>query len=404
MKQHLLGSFRVAAFLAAAVIQSNVTRADDAPPVQPAGAAPARIEGGKIQFDSTSFDFDKAIGGSAVRHDFYFTNTGNATLRIVSVNTSCGCTTAGEWTREVAPGGSGKIPLQFNSGNFSGPVTKTATVMSTDAATPSVTLMIKGNVWRPLEVNPPVAMLNVNSELVSNATATVHIINHTPEPLEVFEPTAGNAQFAVELRTNTPGKAFDVIVRTVPPLNIVNPHGVISVRTSSSNNALVTFNAMCVVQPSIAVVPQRIMVSETLLTNDWTTKAVIKSGLNSLLKLSNPAVNVPGARAELREIEPGKQFEVTVVLPKQTLDAKNPELVLTSNFNGYETVHVPIIVSGPNTPIGQGVPLTGRASRYLNSPEGRRALTETEPTPEEIEGAGDADETPAKPEQTPAPK
>ena len=402
MKHYMLRSFRVAAFLAVGVFQFNAARAGDVPVAAPAGTA--RVEGGTIRFDSTSFEFDKVIGGQPVRHDFFFTNTGSATLRIVSVNTSCGCTTAGEWTREVAPGGSGKIPLQFNSGNFSGPITKTATVTSTDPATPSVSLQIKGSVWRPLEVNPPVAMLSVNSELVSNATATVHIINHAPEPLEVFEPVSGNPQFAVELRTNTPGKAFDVIVRTVPPLNIANPHGVISVRTSSTNNAVVTFNAQSVVRPSIVVAPQRIFVPQAALTNDWTTKAIIHSGLNSPLKLSSPTVNVPGARAELKEIEPGKQFEVTLVLPKATLEAKNPELVLKSNFTGYDTVHVPIIVSGPNTPIGQGVALTGRASRFLNSPEGRRALSEAEPTPEEIEGATEVDEKPATPEPATAPK
>src|SRR5436190_12650548 len=73
--------------------------------------APAAAGVPKIQFASTVFDFDKVVGGLSVRHDYYFTNLGTATLKITSVNTSCGCTTAAEWTREVPPGGTGNIPL-----------------------------------------------------------------------------------------------------------------------------------------------------------------------------------------------------------------------------------------------------------------------------------------------------
>jgi hypothetical protein len=171
---------------------------------------------------------------------------------------------------------------------------------------------------------------------------------------------------------------------------------------------VLSFNAMCVVQPSVSTVPPRIFVPEAALTNEWSTKVAILSGLNSKLVLSNPRVNVPGGRAELKEVEPGKRFEVTLTLPKATLEAKNAELSLTSNFSGYETVHVPIIVSGPATPIGQGVALTGRASRFLNSPEGRRALENREPSPEEVSGEPDPDEDdkPAKPAapESPSPK
>jgi hypothetical protein len=343
---------------------------------------PAATNGtAKIQFASTVFDFEKVVGGQSVKHDFYFTNVGSSVLKITSVNAACGCTTAGEWTREVAPGAAGSIPLQFNSGNFSGGVTKTATVGCNDPASPTVILQIKGTVWRPIEVTPSMAMLHVNSELVSNATAVVRITNHAPDPVAVFEPVSSNPQFTAEVRTNGAGKLFEVVVRTVPPLNIANPHGTITLKTSLTNMPVITISAMSVVQPPISVNPPRVIVQSALLASNWTSKVTLRNGMNRPLQLSDAAINVPGATAELRETEPGRAFEVTLVVPPAARDASAPALTLKSNFADHQAVHVPIQVIGPNSAVtAQGIPLTARASRFLNSPEGRRAL---EPKPED---------------------
>jgi len=386
--------------LTAVVAMPSGLRAADGPAAVPLVATNAA----RIQWAETIFDFDKVIGGEPVRHDYYFTNTGNAVLKINSVNTSCGCTTAGEWTREVAPGGVGKIPVQFNSGNFSGKITKTATVTCNDAATPSVMLQIKGNVWRPVEISPQLAILNVNAELVSNATAVVRIVNHAPEPLAVYAPSSSNPQFAAEVRTNTPGQLFEVVVHSVPPLNFANPNGTITLKTSATNLPVLTFSAMCVVQPAVSVNPPRVVIQEAQLTNDWTGKFTIRSGLNRPLTLTYAAVNVPGGRADLHEVEAGRVFEVAIVVPPAARDVLQPlELTLKSNFPEYETVHVPILlVNASNAFTAQGIPMTARANRFLSSPEGRRAL---EPKPDEyLPSDDDAEDLKDAVPPVPAPK
>jgi hypothetical protein len=344
--------------------------ATNTPAAAPAGGKP------QIQFAKLVHDFERIMGGESVRHDFYFTNTGTASLRIISVNATCGCTTAAEWTREVAPGGVGVIPLKFNSGNFSGAVTKTASVGTTDPDKPLVTLQIKATVWRPVEIAPSVVMLNVNSELVSNATAVVRITNHASEPLEVFEPISSNPQFAAELRTNAPGKLFEVVVRSVPPLNIANPHGQITVKTSSTNTPTLSVTAMCVVQPSIGINPPRAVIHEAQLTNEVTMKISLRNGMNRPMQLSDAVVNVPGARVTLREVEVARAYEATLVLPAGARDGNAPaEITIKSNFPDYDLVRIPILfVNSANAVNAQGVPLTSRASRFLATPEGRRIL------------------------------
>src|SRR5688572_2263781 len=113
----------------------------------------------KIQFQATNYDFGKLSSGQAARHDFVFTNVGNAVLEITGVRPSCGCTAAGEWSKTVEPGKTGIIPLQFNSAGFSGTVVKTATVTCNDPASPSLTLQLSGNVWREIDAVPQFAVL-----------------------------------------------------------------------------------------------------------------------------------------------------------------------------------------------------------------------------------------------------
>src|SRR5689334_17654264 len=97
------------------------------------GVGPTNGTGPRIQFASTVYDFGRALVGEQVRYDFIFTNTGDDVLKISGVYPGCGCTTAGNWSREVTPGNTGIIPLQFNTSHFGGQtVTKVTTVVCND--------------------------------------------------------------------------------------------------------------------------------------------------------------------------------------------------------------------------------------------------------------------------------
>src|SRR5580765_6687574 len=128
----------------------------------------------RIQFEAIIFDFGKVQPTDHPQHDFIFTNTGSAMLEIKDVKPGCGCTTAGAWDREVAPGKTGKIPLQFNPANFSGPVYKSATVTCNDPVQGTYNLQFQANVWRPIDMQPQYAyFLPVEGE-ETNETKVIH--------------------------------------------------------------------------------------------------------------------------------------------------------------------------------------------------------------------------------------
>src|SRR5258708_18573004 len=70
----------------------------------PAAAAATTATGPKISFAAPQYDFGKAKAGEPVKHTYLFPNTCHAMLILSHVQPSCGCTTAGEWSRETAAG------------------------------------------------------------------------------------------------------------------------------------------------------------------------------------------------------------------------------------------------------------------------------------------------------------
>ncbi len=71
--------------------------------------------GPEMKFEHSEHSFGKvAEKGGKVSHIYPFTNTGNAPLVILSVETSCGCTKATFDKKPVLPGGSGQITITYD--------------------------------------------------------------------------------------------------------------------------------------------------------------------------------------------------------------------------------------------------------------------------------------------------
>ena len=63
----------------------------------------ARQKGPSIEFDGITRDVGKVADGDVIHQVFKFTNKGDATLDILSVTPSCGCTSAVPSPSKIAP-------------------------------------------------------------------------------------------------------------------------------------------------------------------------------------------------------------------------------------------------------------------------------------------------------------
>lgn len=311
-----------------------------------AGAAPAvGVSGPKIVFATPVHDFGQIKGGEAVKYTYVFTNVGGAMLQVSNVQASCGCTTAGEWTRQVEPGKTGSIPIQFNSGGFSGQVGKSITVTCNDPNQPTLVLQIKGTIWKPIDVTPQFAVMHANAENVADAKVTVRIVNNEEQPLTLSEPESSNPLFAAELKAKQPGKEIELLIKGVPQTNMSNLQGQITMKTSSSNAPALTVTAMIVMQPVLNVTPPQINLPAERLTNSLSSSVSIRYSGTMVMTLSDPAVSAKGVDVQLKENEPGRLFTLTLTFPAgfEIAGGQKAEVTVKSNHPQFPIIRVPII-------------------------------------------------------------
>ena len=221
----------------------------------------------RIQFVHTTNDFGWVVAGALLKHDFIFTNTGTAPLRITDVKANCGCTTAGEWSREVLPGQTGVIPLQFQTPKLDLLTVKEATVSCNDSNQPLVRLELRATLWRPVAVEPEWVVLNVTNRLVTEQTEVVRIVNQEPTTLILSAPVGDNRLFEATLKTNIPGREYELHIRSVPPLGNSPLSGHFILQTSSTNQPEIRVGAYLQMLSSTTVPPVKAQLE--LGTESW---------------------------------------------------------------------------------------------------------------------------------------
>jgi uncharacterized protein DUF1573 len=100
-----------------------------------------------IDYGTVSKETDSGI------RSFEFKNTGDAPLKIINVQSTCGCTVPSKPTEEIMPGKTGKIDVKYNMNP--GAIRKTITVESNavNVEGGKIALKIKGEVIAKKEVN-----------------------------------------------------------------------------------------------------------------------------------------------------------------------------------------------------------------------------------------------------------
>lgn len=317
------------------------------PTSAPAAAAAASTNGlgPRIQFATPVYDFGRVRSGEPVKYTYVFTNTGDRMLIINSVQPGCGCTSAGEWTKQVEPGKTGSIPIQFNTMGYSTAVQKMITVAcNITSQPPLVYLQLKGTVYKPFDINPPWAMLNVSPD-AGTASLVVSITNNTEDPLILSAPTCNNRIFSAQLITNHPGKAYQVKVSTVPPLSTGSVQGQILLKTTWTNTPVITLTVMANVQPAVMVIPTYMTLAPGPLPNAVTNSVTIQNNSTNRLTLFDPVVNVPGVEAMIRDLVPGKSFAAMLAFPQgfQAPPGQQVELSVKSSNPNYPVVKVPVM-------------------------------------------------------------
>jgi hypothetical protein len=303
------------------------------------------------QFSETVFDFGKIKPGALQRHDFTVTNTGGATLVISAVEPGCGCTTAEAWDREIAPGKSGKIPIQFNPANFNGHVAKAISITCNDRARPNPVLEIQATVWRPLDVQPAfITFLPVENE-PDRETKIARIVNNADAPVSLEVSPSTNPRFQLELTPVRDGREFELRVSYDSAVTAGDLNTAVTIKTSNPEQPTLSLTAFAMPQPAVAIVPGTIQLPAGRLDASYSFNLVIRNNSHTPLAVTAPATNLAGAVLRLTEAEPGKLFYLNLSCPEGFKPPAGETAAITfkTTHPKFQEVHVPVVQAAPAT-------------------------------------------------------
>jgi len=145
------------------------------------------IDGGRADISDTKF-----VG------KFPFKNTGDETVKIMAVNSSCGCTTPTLPKKEYLPGESGVITATFEFGARTGHQQKKITVVTNDG-TPNkrTVLSLEVVIPRVLDVSPRVVVWDTKKSESGPKSFKMKLDDQVKAEIRFKEPTPEGFEFSL---------------------------------------------------------------------------------------------------------------------------------------------------------------------------------------------------------------
>lgn len=176
--------------------------------------ASARAE---LQWEKTTVELHPAIGDKQAVGQFKYKNVGDKPVRILSVKTSCGCTTTALKKNDVAPGESGEITATFTIGNRTGAQQKAINVTTDDPQNKTTVLMLQANIVQALTLTPAFVYWHAGEEakpktIVARAgkdlpVKNLDVVSSSPDFLTKVEPGSAPGEFKINVQPRQTAKA-----------------------------------------------------------------------------------------------------------------------------------------------------------------------------------------------------
>jgi Protein of unknown function (DUF1573) len=172
---------------------------------------------GQLTWENPEQTFNSKPQDGSVVAKYRFTNTGKQSLKIESVKTSCGCTTAALTKTEYAPGESGEIEAKFVFSGRTGKQEKAITVSTSDAPQQPTILRLLVNIEETVKIQPEIVLWRVGEQ---PEPKTIHIAVADDSPAKLVSVTSDNPSVKVQTTELKPGKEYEV---RVTPADVNQP-------------------------------------------------------------------------------------------------------------------------------------------------------------------------------------
>lgn len=302
-------------------------------------------------------DFGIVPQGKMLEANFQVVNEGNDTLEIKAVRPTCGCTVA-EFDREIAPGKAGTIRAKLDTTEFSGPITKSILVMSSDPDTPTTRLVIKADVQPFLEVLPR-PLVRFNTIQGEENVQKVTIVSDRAQSFELTKITTSVPYLSASFRKLSkdeliPGKykeQYEVSLSLTKDAPVGPISADVTVLTTHPKAPKVAIKVFGVVRALLHVTPTQMQFGTVEASEKpGRNVIVVNNRENMKVQVKKVAVDDSAFEAQVFTIAEGKRYQVTVVVKADAPAGRHTAtLTITTDDPKFPELKVPVaanVVSG----------------------------------------------------------
>lgn len=318
-----------------------------------AAAAEPSAPAPRLAVTNARHDAGTVAQGQVVTAAFEIANTGAADLVLSDVRPGCGCTVA-EFDKVVRPGAKGRVLLKVETRGFTGPVTKSALVLSNDPASPQTTLLVAAVVKPYVEILPT-GYLRLQGVVGETATATAVLASAESD----FAPTAAQptlpglvARLAeVPEKERLPGKPerqYRLTLATTPETAEGLLGGYVKVTTGSGRQPEVDVPVSGFIRPTVSLSGGTINFQNfepASQTADPVRREVLLTSHNPRnpeFAVTKAEVTVAGITAEVLPLDKTRVRVVLTVDPKMRKGPFEGTLVLGTNDPVRGEIRLPV--------------------------------------------------------------
>ncbi|NLN92166.1 MAG: DUF1573 domain-containing protein [Candidatus Hydrogenedens sp.] len=316
---------------------------------EPAPVA-AAVEGGtpKLVVPEPEYNFGQMDNSETVRHGFLIRNEGDGVLKIENVRASCGCTTTELEKKELQPGEEVSIQANTNLRGRQGPQTKAVTLFTNDPENPSYRLTMKGEAIASISIDPMnVGFGRIEDDDAREETVTIKS-NKEDVEFTIRSVEADNMKFIKhELKEVTPGKEYQLLIRTEPALPEGHHTGRIIIRTDSTERPVIWMSVSMQVIGAIQIMPPvvnlRYTDEEGALENQQLS---LTKGRVSTFEINEVVLPLDSMEFDLNNPAPNVYRLMLKNMPRND-DLEGKQVVLKTNIPEHPEVYIPFNIYKP---------------------------------------------------------
>lgn len=282
----------------------------------------------RLVLPKVTYDFKSVQEGEVVKAAFNLKNQGSSALLIKKIFPACGCTVAEMTSKEIAPGKTGTLKVNFDTSGFHGQKIKTVRLFTNDPKRSTVVLSIQGKVKRDIEIEPSRLYFGATVK-GSNKTVSANITTSKGVSILGIIPRSDDINV---VEKNIPGG-----IRITAKLSDDVPVGIlrnrIVVKTNSKHNPVLNIPVFARVEGDLNMNPSDVSFGliDGPLGQDVVTKVRVKNRSAKPVKILSTKSNTASVKTDFVVIKEGYEYEVSVAIAKKSFGVVRDRVVITTD-------------------------------------------------------------------------